>query len=116
MRRIRKFHHSGEDTILISPQADATRKRILAPGSIGSFAEHLLDQLTPRSESELDAIFSELTTEIFSKFAVLLSWPFALSEGQGKSGKCRANIDTDRTAAYLAEYRPDASKLIVLKC
>jgi hypothetical protein len=53
---------------------------------------------------------------IFLQFAALLFWQFALSEDQGKSGKRRANIDTDRTAAYLAEYRPDASKLIVLKC
>ena len=115
MRRIRKFHHSGEDTILISPQADATRKRILAPGSIGSFAEHILDQLTPRSESELDAIFSELITERFSKFAVLLSWQLALSEDQRKSGRHRANIDTDQTAASLVECLPDASKLIFLE-
>jgi hypothetical protein len=58
LRRIRKFHHSGEDTTLISPQVDASRKRILAPGSIGSFAEHLLDQLTPRLIFEGDGIFS----------------------------------------------------------
>jgi hypothetical protein len=72
LRHIRKFHHSGEGTILISPQVDATRKRILAPGSIGSFAEHLLDQLTPRSGLESDAIFSEATALIFSQFAVQL--------------------------------------------
>ena len=115
MRRIRKFHHSGEDTILISPQADATRKRILAPGSIGSFAEHLLDQLTPRSESELDAIFSELITERFSKFAVLLSWPFALSEDRSKPDRRQPDICRIQTGVFLVECRSYASQLTALK-
>ena len=114
MRRIRKFHHSGEDTILISPQVDATRKRILAPDSTGSFAEHLLDQLTLRSGLESDAIFSESTAYIFLQFAALLCWLFALSEDQGTTHKCHADIDTDQTAAYLVEYRPCALMLIAL--
>jgi hypothetical protein len=62
----------------------------------------------------LDAIFSELTAYIILLFAALLSWLFALSEGQDTNHRHRAKIDTDQTAASLVEYRPCALMLIAL--
>jgi hypothetical protein len=49
------------------------------------------------------------------QFAAQLFLLFALSEVQDTIHKRHADIDTDQTAASLAEYRPDASQLIVLK-
>ena len=66
----------------------------------------------PRLKSESDGIFSEPTACIFSQFAGLPSWQFASSEISDKPDKRHVNIDTDRIAAFLGEYRPDASKLI----
>jgi hypothetical protein len=63
----------------------------------------------------LGATVSELTVSSSLLFAAYFSWRFALSEGQGRPDKRHANIDTDQTAAFLAVYRPDASKLIFLK-
>ena len=68
-----------------------------------------------RSELESDAIFSVATAYIFLQFAALLFWQFALSEDQGTTHKCHADIDTDQTAAYLVECLPDSSKLIFLE-
>jgi hypothetical protein len=56
--RNRQFHHSCEDTILIAPQVDASRKRILTLEPTGSFVAHPPVQLTPRLISELDVFFS----------------------------------------------------------
>jgi len=66
----------------------------------------------PRLKSESDEFFSALAACIFWQFAGLPSWQFALSEGRGRPDKRHVNIDTDRIAAFLGEYRPDASKLI----
>jgi hypothetical protein len=67
-----------------------------------------------RLKSESDEFFSVLTAYIFWRFAGLPSWQFALSEGRGRPDKRHVNIDTNQTAASLAEYRPDASLLIFL--
>jgi hypothetical protein len=45
---IQKCHRSFQSTILIAPRVNASRMRILAPGSIDSFAADLLDQPMPR--------------------------------------------------------------------
>jgi hypothetical protein len=94
---------------------DANRKRILAPDSTDSFAVHPLDQQMPRLISELDVIFSELTAYIILLFAAQLFLLFASSEVRDTIHKRHADIDTDQTAAYLAEYRPDVSRLIFLR-
>jgi hypothetical protein len=88
--------------------------RISMLESIDSFAAHPLDQLTPRLIFELDAFFSELTAYIILLFAAQLFLPFGLSEVQDTIHKRHADIDTDQTAAYLAEYRSYALKLISL--
>jgi hypothetical protein len=90
--------------------------RISTLGSTDSFAVHLLGQHSPQLISELDVIFSVSTTYIFLQFAAKLFLLFALSEVQDTIHKRHADIDTDQTAASLAEYRPYASRLIVLKC
>jgi hypothetical protein len=59
--RNRQFPRSPAKTISVFLPVDASHKRILAPGSIDSFAEHLLAQHSLRSELELGATFSELT-------------------------------------------------------
>jgi hypothetical protein len=115
LQRTRQFPRSPAKTISVFLPVDASRKRILAPGSIDSFAAHLRGQHSLRLIFELDAIFSELTAYIILLFAVLLFSQFALSEGQGKPDKRHANIDTDQTVAYLVECHSDASRLIVLK-
>jgi hypothetical protein len=89
--------------------------RISTLGSTDSFAAHLLDQLTPRSGLEPDAIFSEATALIFSQFAALLSWLFALSEAQDTIHKRRSNICIFQTGVFLVACRSYALQLIVLK-
>jgi hypothetical protein len=53
----------------------------------------------------LDARFSELTAYTILLFAALLSWLFALSEGQRIPDKCLANIGPNDTFEFGVNYR-----------
>jgi hypothetical protein len=113
--RPQKFRRSAQKTKSTGLAVGASRGRISTPASIDFLSDYLPRLPMLRLKLESDEFFSVLAADIFWQFAGLPSWQFGLSEGRSRPDKRPVNIDTNQTAASLAEYRSDASPPIFVE-